>query len=88
VLADVLPILGDLIGIGTGIVAFLIATPVALITIGIAWLFYRPLLGIVLLAAAGGLLFLLIKKRMAAKAAKAAKEEEAPAAEAPAESAE
>jgi hypothetical protein len=85
VLADVLPILGDIIGIGTGIVAFLIATPVALITIGIAWLFYRPLLGIVLLAAAGGLIFMLIKKKKAAKAAKAA---EAPAEEAPAESAE
>ena len=85
VLADVLPILGDIIGIGTGIVAFLIATPVALITIGIAWLFYRPLLGIVLLAAAGGLVFMLIKKKKAAKAAKAA---EAPAEEAPAESAE
>ncbi len=76
VLGDVLPILGDIIGIGTGILAFLIATPVALITIGIAWLFYRPILGIVLLAAAGGLIFLLIKKKAAAKAAKAA---EAPA---------
>ena len=88
VLGDVLPILGDIIGIGTGIVAFLIATPVALITIGIAWLFYRPLLGIVLLAAAGGLVFMLIKKKKAAKAAKPAKEEEAPAEEATSESAE
>lgn len=72
VLGDVLPILGDIIGIGTGIVAFLIATPVALVTIAIAWLFYRPILGIVLLAAAVGLLVLLIKKKAAAKAAKAA----------------
>ncbi len=87
VLGDVLPILGDLIGIGTGILAFLIATPVALITIAVAWLFYRPILGIVLLAAAGGLLYLLIKKRAAAKAAK--KDEPAPAVEsAPSESAE
>ena len=89
VLGDVLPILGDLIGIGTGLLAFLIATPAALITISIAWLFYRPILGIVLLAIAGGLLFLLIKKRATAKAAKAAKEEPAPAEEtAPSESAE
>lgn len=72
VLGDVLPILGDIIGIGTGIVAFLIATPVALVTIGIAWLFYRPILGIALLAGAVGLLVLLIKKKKAAKAAKAA----------------
>ena len=85
VLGDVLPILGDIIGIGTGVLAFLIATPVALATIGIAWLFYRPLLGIILLAAAIGLVVLLIKKK---KAAKAAKEAAAPAEEAPAEQAE
>ena len=87
VLGDVLPILGDLIGIGTGILAFLIATPVALVTIAVAWLFYRPILGIILLVLAGGLLYLLIKKRAAAKAAK--KDEPAPAeASAPSESAE
>ncbi len=74
VLSDVLPILGDLVGIGTGILAFLIATPVALVTVAIAWLFYRPILGIILLAAAVGLVVLLIKKRAAAKAAKAAAE--------------
>ncbi|MBQ2380838.1 MAG: hypothetical protein II295_10675 [Akkermansia sp.] len=85
VLGDVLPILGDLIGVGTGVLAFLIATPVALITIGIAWLFYRPVLGIILLAAAIGLIVLLIKKKAAAKAAK---EAAAPAEEAPAEQAE
>ena len=89
VLGDVLPILGDIIGIGIGIIAFLIATPVALITIAIAWLFYRPVLGIILLALAGGLLYLLNKKRAAAKAAKAAKDEPAPAVEpTPSESAE
>ncbi len=74
VLSDVLPILGDLVGIGTGILAFLIATPVALVTVAIAWLFYRPILGIILLAAAVGLVVLLFKKRAAAKAAKAAAE--------------
>ena len=80
VLADVLPILGDIVGIGTGIVAFLIATPVALVTIAVAWLFYRPILGIILLILAGGLIYLLIKKRNAAKAAKAAAAAPAPAA--------
>lgn len=88
VLADVLPILGDIVGVGIGIVAFLISMIVALITIAIAWLVYRPFLGIVLLAAAGGLVYMLIKKKMATKAAKSAKETEAPAEEAPAESAE
>ena len=52
VVADVLPFLGGLVRAGTGIVAFLIALPCALLTIGIAWLVYRPVLGIGLLAIA------------------------------------
>ena len=74
VLADVLPILGDLVEMGMGLVAGLIALICALVTIAIAWIFYRPVLGILLLAAAGGLVFMFIKKRMAAKKAKAAEE--------------
>ena len=41
----------------------------ALVTIAIAWIFFRPILGIILLAAAGFLVWTLIKKRMAAKKA-------------------
>ena len=37
-----------------------------------AWIFFRPVIGILLLVAAGALIGLLIKKRMAAKAARAA----------------
>lgn len=74
VLGDVLPILGDIVGMGLGVVAFLISASVALIVIAIAWLFYRPILGICLLAAAIALIVLLIKKKAAAKAAKAAAE--------------
>ena len=44
----------------------------SLITIAVAWIFFRPVLGILLLVAAGALIGLLIKKRMAVKAAKAA----------------
>ena len=69
VLADVLPILGDIVGIGTGIVAFLVALVFALATIAVAWLFYRPILGCLLLAAAGGLVWMLVQKRKAAKSA-------------------
>lgn len=71
VLADVLPILGDIVGIGIGIVAFLVALAFTLVTIAVAWLFYRPILGCVLLAAAGGLVWMLVQKRKAAKAASA-----------------
>jgi len=67
VLGDVLPILGDLIGVGTGIIAFLVSAAVALLVIAVAWVFYRPVLGIVLLAAAVGLIVLLIKKKKSSK---------------------
>ena len=69
VLADVLPILGDIVEIGTGIVAFAFALVCSLVTIAVAWIFYRPLLAVVLLAIAGGIVYLVWKKRRAAKQA-------------------
>ena len=72
VLADVLPILGDIVEMGMGLVAGLIALICALVTIAIAWLFYRPVLGIILLAVAGFFGWKLFQRRKAAKAAKAA----------------
>jgi hypothetical protein len=53
VLADVLPPLGRLTRMGTSLLAALIALPAGVVTIAIAWLAYRPLLG-------GGLLLLAI----------------------------
>lgn len=64
VIADVLPILGNIVGIGTGIAAFFITFMLSLITIAIAWVFYRPLLGILLIGVAVGIFFLF---RMLAK---------------------
>ena len=52
VLADVVPIVGAFVGVGTSIVSFLVAVPLTLITVAIAWVFYRPVLGVILLAAA------------------------------------
>ena len=72
VLADVLPILGDIVGMGTGLVAGLISLICSLVTIAVAWIFYRPVLGIILLAVAGFFAWKLIQKRKAANAAKAA----------------
>ena len=72
VLADVLPILGNIMEIGIGLVAGVVAFACALVTIAIAWIFYRPVLGIILLAAAGAAIFLLWKKKQAAKPAVAA----------------
>lgn len=78
VLGDVLPIIGNIIEFGTGIIAFTVASVVALVVIAIAWLAYRPVLGITLLVAAIALVVLIIKKKKKAPAA-------APAAETPAE---
>ncbi len=52
VIADVIPFLGSLVGAGTGLMAFLIATPLSLITVAIAWIVFRPLIGSGLLAVA------------------------------------
>lgn len=70
VLGDVLPILGNILEFGTGIIAFLISAITALVVIAIAWLFYRPVIGIILLVLAIVLLVMLIKKKKAAAAAK------------------
>jgi len=71
VLCDVLPILGDIVEMGAGIVAVLVALPCAIVTIAVAWLFYRPVIGIILLAVAGFFVWKLYMKRRAAKAAAA-----------------
>ena len=67
VIADVLPIAGTIVGVGTGIVAFLLSVPLSLITIASAWVFYRPLIGLPLLIAAGIGIFFLIQKIRAYK---------------------
>jgi hypothetical protein len=62
VIADVVPFIGDIIGMGIGLLTVLIALPLSLLTIAIAWIFYRPLLGIALLALAGVAVFMLVKR--------------------------
>ncbi len=59
VLADVLPIMGDLLRMGIGLFAAFVAAALSLVTIALAWLAYRPVLGITLLAAALALIVLL-----------------------------
>lgn len=65
VIADVIPFLGNIVGAGTGILSFLIAAPFAFLTVAIAWLRYRPIIGISLLilaAVAAGVIFMLEKR--------------------------
>jgi hypothetical protein len=66
VVADVVPFVGTLVGWGTGIVAFALAAPLSLLTIALAWIAYRPLLGIALLVVGGGVfggLFVMSRRR-------------------------
>lgn len=58
-----LPFLKKLAEIGISVITFLIASALSLVTIAIAWLFYRPALSISLLALAGGAIYLVILYR-------------------------
>ncbi len=51
VVADVIPFLGSIVGVGTGLVALLCTVAIAPIAIAVGWLWYRPLVGIALLVA-------------------------------------
>ena len=59
VIADVVPFIGSIVSGGTVLFAILISLVLSLVTISIAWIFYRPLIGLALLAVAGGVLWLI-----------------------------
>jgi hypothetical protein len=64
VLADVVPFIGSIVGFGVGVIAFLLAAVLSLITIALSWIAVRPVLGISLLAAAGiGIIALVMLSR-------------------------
>jgi hypothetical protein len=56
VVADVVPLIGDIVGFGTGLAALVMAACGSLLVIGVAWLFYRPLIGVPLVVGSVGLL--------------------------------
>ena len=66
-LASVLPILGTIVSVGAGIISLVIALICSLVTIALAWLFYRPLVGIPLLVVAIALAVVLGRKLKGAK---------------------
>lgn len=71
VLADVVPFIGSIVGFGVGLVAFVVAAPCALATIAVAWIFYRPVVGITLLALAAAVVIFVLMKRKAVTAKQA-----------------
>ncbi|HNX49481.1 MAG TPA: TMEM43 family protein [Thermoanaerobaculaceae bacterium] len=64
-LGDVVPFIGNIIGGGTSLVAFLGAAVISLVVIALAWLVYRPVLTIGLLAVALVALVLILRRRKA-----------------------
>jgi hypothetical protein len=72
VVADVVPFIGDIVEAGTGIIGFILSLVVSFTVIALAWLYYRPLIGVPLLVVAVAGVVFMFKKISAAKAAKAA----------------
>lgn len=69
VIADVIPILGTIVGAGAGVVSFLIGLAWSLVVIAVAWIRFRPLIAGGLIAAALVLVYLsYMKGRKAAEA--------------------
>lgn len=56
-LTDFIPIVGDLVGAAVWLFAFLVGSAISLVAIAIAWIVFRPLLGIGLLVLVAVLLF-------------------------------
>lgn len=61
VLASVLPIAGRMVGAGMGFIAFLLSAIGSTLTISLAWVWYRPVVGITLLCVTVACLVLLFK---------------------------
>lgn len=66
----VLPFLANILNWGVNLICNILGVAYSLIVIGIAWIFYRPVLAVILLAVAGGLIYwLVIGKKKSAPAA-------------------
>lgn len=57
--ASIIPFLGSIARGAVGLAAFVAAVPITLVVIAIAWIAFRPLMGIGLLVVAGGLFYAL-----------------------------
>ena len=71
VLADVIPIMGTIVGAGLGMASTLIGLAWSLLVASIAWLRFRPMIGGIMVLLAVGLIALLVIKGRSGKAAKA-----------------
>jgi hypothetical protein len=72
VVADAVPFFGELLRVGTFFISLAISLPLSLLTIGLAWVTARPLIGILFLAAVVGMvagLVMWLRKRKAVRVA-------------------
>ena len=77
VIGSVIPFIGSILGAGTGFIAFVLALVLTAVTAAIAWIVFRPLIGIALLVLAamfffGGFKWLRSKAQSAASASASA----------------
>jgi hypothetical protein len=79
VFADFFPLFGTMLGAGIGLFAFLGAAALSFITIALAWVFVRPVLGIAMLLIALGAVIWLMRVGARKKATRAATAAAAPA---------
>lgn len=68
-IADVIPFVGSVVGAGVALFAGLVSIALSMVTIGMAWVFYRPLIGVPLLAVAVVCIVLLVKAAKSRKTA-------------------
>jgi len=68
VIASVLPILGNIVGAGAGLVSTLLGAAWSLLIISIAWLRFRPIVGVGMLVVAAILIGLVVMRGRGAKA--------------------
>lgn len=62
-LGSIIPLLGRLVGMATFLVAVVLGSCVAIVTIAIAWLVVRPIMAIALLALVGLILYFTLRRR-------------------------
>ncbi|MBQ4325439.1 MAG: hypothetical protein IJC28_00785, partial [Mailhella sp.] len=79
VIAGIIPLLGTIVGAGTGLVCTLLGGAWSLIIISIAWLRFRPVIGGAMIGVAVLLIAALYFKGRAKKAAPVAPAPQAPA---------
>ena len=68
-LLDVVPFLGSILGFGIGLASAVLSLSLSLVTIAIAWMFYRPVLSVILIAAVVGIVFFFRQRAAQKKAA-------------------